>query len=157
TPVITGTGVAGDTITLFDGSTSVGTATVGAGGTWSITSSALADGAHTLTAKETDVAGDVSAASAALAVTIDTVALPPGNLALAPASDSGVVGDNITNKNPVITGTGVAGDTITLRNGSIDFTTPVGADGKWQITLGGLSDGAYTFSAIESDPAGNVS
>ena len=158
TPVITGTGVAGDTITLRDGATAVGTATVAANGSWSITTSTLADGLHTLTPIESDLAGNTSVASAALAVTIDTVALSPGNLVLAPASDSGVLGDGITNKNPVITGTGVAGDTITLRNGATAVgTATVGADGNWSITLGGLADGAYTFSAIETDPAGNTS
>ena len=42
---------------------------------WTITASAaLADGTHGITAKATDVAGNVSIASAALAVTIDTKA-----------------------------------------------------------------------------------
>ena len=40
TSTITGTGVNGDTITLFQGATSIGTATV-ASGVWSITPSAL--------------------------------------------------------------------------------------------------------------------
>ena len=69
TPVITGTGVAGDTITLFDGLNSVGTGIVGADGKWSITSGALAQGAHTLTATETDPAGNASGSSAILPVT----------------------------------------------------------------------------------------
>ena len=74
TPTITGTAEAGSTVALYDtnGTTLLGTAVAGAGGTWSITSGVLSDGAHTLTARATDLAGNQSAASVALAITIDT-------------------------------------------------------------------------------------
>jgi hypothetical protein len=49
---VKGTGDAGDTIRLYDGTTLVGTATVGADGTWSVTVN-LAVGSHTLTATQT--------------------------------------------------------------------------------------------------------
>ncbi|MFZ3017582.1 MAG: DUF4347 domain-containing protein, partial [Gallionella sp.] len=70
TPTFTGTAEANSTVTLYDtnGTTVLGTATA-TGGNWSITSSALSAGAHTLTAKATDAAGNVSAASAGLAIT----------------------------------------------------------------------------------------
>jgi Ca2+-binding RTX toxin-like protein len=74
TPTFTGTAEAGATVTLYDGATVLGTTTA-AGGAWSITpSSALSEGSHTLTAKAADAAGNVSAPSAGLAVTIDTTA-----------------------------------------------------------------------------------
>lgn len=73
TPAFTGTAEDGATVTLYDGATVVGTA-VATGGVWSITSSALSDGAHALASTVTDAAGNVSAASAALHVTIDTSA-----------------------------------------------------------------------------------
>ena len=160
TPVITGSGTAGDTITLLDGPTPVGTATVGADGKWSITTAALADGVHTLTATETDPTGPTSPASPALQVTIDTVPpTSPGNLVLAPASDSGVAGDGITNiKTPVITGTGAVGDTITLVDGSaVVGTATVGVDGAWSVTTNHLADGTHTLTAKQSDAAGNAS
>ena len=74
TPTITGTAEAGSTVGLYDtnGTTLLGTAVAGAGGTWSITSSALSDGAHTLTARATDLAGNQSGASAGLVITVDT-------------------------------------------------------------------------------------
>ena len=48
TPTITGTAEVGSTVGLYDtnGTTLLGTAVAGAGGTWSITSSVLSDGAH---------------------------------------------------------------------------------------------------------------
>ena len=73
TPTINGTAEADSLVTLYDtdGTTILGTATA-AGGTWSITSNVLADGAHTLTAKAVDVAGNESSASSGLVVTIDS-------------------------------------------------------------------------------------
>jgi autotransporter passenger strand-loop-strand repeat protein len=63
-PVISGNGEDGDTVTLFDGSTIIGTGTVGANGAWSITPSiALTDGLNAITATQTDVAGNPSVAS----------------------------------------------------------------------------------------------
>lgn len=64
-----GTGTAGETITLYDGSTVVGTATVAANGTWSLRVT-MASGSHTLTATQTLTAGVTSAASAAWVVTV---------------------------------------------------------------------------------------
>src|SRR5262249_50869708 len=65
TPTFTGTAEAGATVTVFDGSTAVGSG-VATGGSYSITTSALAAGAHSITAKATDVAGNASTASTAL-------------------------------------------------------------------------------------------
>ncbi|TWC71794.1 Ig-like domain-containing protein [Herbaspirillum sp. SJZ099] len=76
TPTFTGTAEAGSTVTLYDtdGTTVLGTA-VATGGTWSITVSTLSEGAHTITARATDAAGNIGARSAGLGVTIDTT--PP--------------------------------------------------------------------------------
>lgn len=75
TPTLTGTAEAGSTVTLYDtdGTTVLDTATA-TGGNWSLTSSALSEGSHTLTAKAVDGAGNESVASSGLAVTIDTTA-----------------------------------------------------------------------------------
>jgi hypothetical protein len=85
TPTITGTAEAGSTVTLYDtdGTTVLGTTTA-TGGNWSITSSTLSSGSHTITAKVTDAAGNVSSASAGLAITIDAVA--PSAVALSTTS-----------------------------------------------------------------------
>ncbi len=75
TPTFTGTAEAGATVTLYDtdGTTVLGTS-IATGGIWSITASALAAGSHTLTAKATDAAGNVSSSSGPLDITIDTTA-----------------------------------------------------------------------------------
>ncbi|MEQ7798604.1 Ig-like domain-containing protein [Pedobacter sp. ASV1-7] len=73
TPVIKGTAETGATVTLYDtdGTTVLGTA-VAASGNWSITSTTLSSGSHTLTAKARDIAGNIGVASAGLSITIDT-------------------------------------------------------------------------------------
>ncbi|RZI42958.1 DUF4214 domain-containing protein [Herbaspirillum sp. HC18] len=76
-PTITGSAEAGSTVTLYDtdGSTSLGQATAAGDGIWSITTDTdLSPGNHALTAKASDAPGNVSAASAAVTVTIDTTA-----------------------------------------------------------------------------------
>jgi hypothetical protein len=66
---LTGSGVAGDLITLYDGGTAIGTATVASNGTWTLTVK-LSSGSHMLTATQTLTAGVTSAASSAVVVTV---------------------------------------------------------------------------------------
>jgi len=75
TPTFTGTAEAGSTVTLYDtnGTTVLGTG-IATGGNWSITSSALAAGNHTLTAQATDTVSNVSISSSGLSITIDATA-----------------------------------------------------------------------------------
>ena len=75
TPTLNGTAEAGSTVRLYDtdGTTLLGSTTA-TGGNWSITTSVIAQGAHTLTATATDAANNTSVASAGLTVTIDTTA-----------------------------------------------------------------------------------
>ena len=74
TLTLTGTAEANSTVKVYDGATLLGSAVTNSSGAWTYTTAALSDGAHNLTATATDAAGNTSAASAALAVTIDTTA-----------------------------------------------------------------------------------
>jgi hypothetical protein len=100
TPTFTGTAEAGSTVKLFDGATQVGSATA-TGGNWSVTSSTLASGAHTITATATDAAGNVSSSSAGVTVTIDTTA-PATSLAKL-ANGGGTAGTADTGDTATIT------------------------------------------------------
>ncbi|MCA6120243.1 right-handed parallel beta-helix repeat-containing protein, partial [Bradyrhizobium sp. WSM 1738] len=60
---LSGTAEANSTVTVYDGTTVVGTGTANSTGAWSITSNALSTGTHTLTTKAADAAGNISAAS----------------------------------------------------------------------------------------------
>lgn len=159
TPTVTGTAEDGSTVTItssVNGVVGTGTAT---GGNYSIALSALNEGAHNLTAVATDVAGNSSSASAALAITIDVTApAAPGNPVLDASSDTGSSNaDQITSDNtPLITGTGVDGTTLTLTSnvsGAIGSMTVAG--GVYSITSSTLAAGAHTITATASDLAGN--
>jgi hypothetical protein len=75
-PTFIGMAEANATVELYDtdGTTVLGTAAADGSGHWSIVPATLAEGAHSLTAKATDAAGNISATSAPLAVQIDTLA-----------------------------------------------------------------------------------
>ena len=74
TPTFTGTSEANASVTMYDtdGTTVLGTTTADGSGNWSLTSSTLSTGNHTLTTKASDVAGNVSSASNGLSVSIET-------------------------------------------------------------------------------------
>nr|WP_311230425.1 MULTISPECIES: IPTL-CTERM sorting domain-containing protein [unclassified Acidovorax] len=72
TPSIGGTAEAGSIVKLYEGATWLGMATAAGDGAWSIHSSALASGVHSLIATATDGVGNVSDPSGPLSITIDT-------------------------------------------------------------------------------------
>jgi hypothetical protein len=162
TPTITGTAEANALVTLYDsdGVTVLGSATADGAGHWSIVASTLGEGVHALTAMQTDPAGNASAASAALALTVDvTPPAAPGAPMLAAASDSGTPGDGVTNvATPVVSGTAVPGAAIRLYDGATLLGTAVAdGDGAWTITSTALSVGAHALTALAVDAAGNLS
>ena len=161
TPTITGKAEAGARVTLFDGETRLGTAVADAQGVWRITSAALDDGVHQLTASSSALTGTVSAPSAALTVTIDTAAPDaPATPVLAPSADSGASdSDHLTNAaTPLITGTAAAHASVVLYDGAtVVATTTADATGAWRVATATLADGAHHLTATVTDAAGNTS
>lgn len=109
----------------------------------------------------TDAVGNGGAGNS-LSLSFDTLApAAPSRPTLSGASDSGTLGDNITNDStPTFVGTSEAGATVTLYD--TDGTTVLGsitADGagNWAITSSPLSQGAHTITARATDTFGNVS
>ncbi len=160
TPSISGTGTPGDTITVTFPGGEVKTAVVAADGTWSVTpTTPLTDGVNTVTITATDPAGNVSTPTA-LPLTIDTTAPVAPTAALAAVSDTGTLGDSLTNDNtPTLSGNGVPGDTITIKNaaGNVIATAVVAPNGTWAATpTTALPDGLNALSVTATDPAGNT-
>ena len=126
-------------------------------GAWSYTTAALANGVHSLTATATDAAGNTGTASTALAVTIDTSA--PGAPTIASFStDSGVVGDHITNDNTLtLAGTAEASSTVKVYDGATLLGSAVAnGTGAWTYTTAALANGAHNLTATATDAAGNT-
>ena len=157
TLTLTGTAEANATVKVFDGATLLGSAVANGSGAWSYTTAALANGAHSLTATATDAAGNTGVASAALAVTIDTTA-PVAPSITAFSTDSGVVGDGITNDNTLtLTGTAEANSTVKVYDGATLLGSAVAnGSGAWSFTTGTLSSAAHSFTATATDAAGNT-
>ena len=143
----TGTGDAGDTITLYDGTVLVGTAIVALDGTWSLVVK-LTAGIHTLAATET-----VNATPEAGLTSVRSKAI---TVAVAPAAPSiGTVTKAATSV--TVSGTGVAGDTITLYDGGKAIgTVVVASNGTWSLTVK-LALGTHTLTATQTLAPGLVS
>lgn len=166
TPTFSGTGTAGDTMTIYNnGTTVLGTATVRADGSWSFTpTTPLGQTTYNISVMETDPAGNNSAQSGSITFTIDTT--PPATPTISSAVDDvgGFKGTLATNSvtddsSPAVKGTGTAGDTITLYNGAtVVGSAVVDGTGNWTVTpTSALADGTYNLTAIETDAAGNPS
>ena len=148
-PLSTAVVHAGDTITLYDGATQVGSAVLTASDLTNtyvnITTTALVEGTHTLTATDLPAGGTASAASSALVVTIDTTLATP-TVALTHDTGSSAT-DNITN-DASLSFSAVATDvtrTITVDGGaaSSTYTAP-------------SADGSHTVLVTDTDVAGNI-
>ena len=149
TPAFSGTADAGLTVQLLEGDTVLGS-TVATGGNWTITSSTLAAGVHTVFARATDVAGNLGTSSS-FSFTIDTTApAAPTVPDLTDASDTGVSNiDNLTNlATPSFSGTSEPGATITLLEGAtVRGTATADGSGNWTVTSNALTAGSHSISA----------
>jgi hypothetical protein len=153
-PVISGTVEASSTVTISIDGTVVGTAAASASGSWSFTpSTALAEGAHSVTARATDTAGNTSSSSSPRSFTVDTVA-PSVPVVTTPASNAVV-----NTSRPVVSGTAEAGSTVTISvDGTVTATATANASGSWSFTPGtALADGTHSVTARATDVAGNTS
>ncbi|MCU6302167.1 Ig-like domain-containing protein [Enterobacter cloacae] len=168
TPTLKGTadGVAGDTITIYNGSQVVGKTTLNSDGTWSFTPSpALADGNYIFTVTNTNSAGQESDRSGSFTLSIDSTAPNPVS-GLQVADDQGAWKGQLTDgmttddNKPTFTGKAEQGSTVTIYdNGqAIGSVVVTNTDGSWQYTpTTPLADGEHQFATQVTDPAGNAS
>ena len=87
---LAGTAEANSTVTIFDGSTNLGTTAVNSTGNWVFGENNAANGTHTFTATDTDANG-TSVASAAFPVTVNAPP-PPANLVTDGGFENGFTG-----------------------------------------------------------------
>ncbi|MBN2024807.1 MAG: tandem-95 repeat protein, partial [Pirellulales bacterium] len=136
-----------------------------ANGTWigegiaaspvSITAPALADGDHAITATATDLAGNTSAASDPLTITISTTLPAAPTLQLAEASDTGALGDDITSYTLVtVEGVATAGLRVILENTGAETTAD--ATGAFSFTGVPLTFGDNAVTVTAMNLAGNT-
>lgn len=164
TPTIRGSGESGATITLYNGSTVIGTTTV-VGGLWSFTpGTALADGSYTITAVATDPAGNPSGSSNSISFTVNTVPLTVPQVTDI-QDNVGVITGSVSNggitndTTPTFSGTGKPGSTVLVYVDGLPIAAAVatvGADGTWSVDVPlGLVNGPHTITFGAQDAAGN--
>jgi glycine/D-amino acid oxidase-like deaminating enzyme len=56
-----------------------------------------------------------------------------------------------------VSGTGEAGATVVVTDGTTSHNAVVNASGNWSVIFTALSDGPVTFTASQTDLAGNTS
>ncbi|WP_141937364.1 Ig-like domain-containing protein [Bradyrhizobium sp. UNPA324] len=144
-----GTAAAGSTVKIYDGTTQIGSATATSTGSWDYITAILTDAKHTLTATATNASGQISAASAALTVTVDTKA---------PSAPT-ITSDTVNSANQVVaSGTAEANSTINVYDGTTQVgTASTNASGAWTVTTAALAVGTHALTATATDVAGNVS
>ncbi|GAA0627711.1 hypothetical protein GCM10009422_25920 [Brevundimonas kwangchunensis] len=143
---LSGSGEAGATVTVRNAAgVVIGTGTVAANGTFTITlAPPLTDGEQ-VSVTLTDAAGNTSTAANATAP--DTTP---------PAAATGV---DVSDDGATVTGNGAPGSTVTVRgpDGSVIGTGTVGADGSFTIQIAPPLTNGETVTVILTDPAGNPS
>ena len=154
TPTIAGTGEAGALLTLeLNGVEIADDVLVDTEGNWSLTlTDPLEDAVYTVTATQTDEAGNTSPEATSV-FTVET-GVPDAPVITAPLGNS-----TVTTTTPAISGTGEPGATVTVSiDGTEIGTSPVSGAGSWSVTpTTALSEGEHTASATQTDPAGNTS
>lgn len=156
TPTFTGSCSTGETIKVYVDNTVIGQNACPSEAIYNVTSSSLADGNHIVTTTATSIAGNESAQSTGLAITIDTTA-PIKPIITSPSSTM-----TTNDTTPIITGTGENGTRVTIKLNGNNVTCEEGtvtvANTTWQCTpTSSWSDATYTLTAIQTDLAGNIS
>ncbi|MGX5111493.1 Ig-like domain-containing protein [Enterobacter cloacae] len=163
TPTLYGKGVAGDVVFIYDGTSPIGSVTVGAEGTWNFTLPQQNNGTElSLTAVFQSPTGVKSAPTAPWNLTIDTEA-PNVPVITGMYDDAGALivdGSRSRDTTPELRGTAEKDSLVKIYvPGS---NVPVGsvyadADGNWSWTSPALSDAQHDFYVRAQDKAGNVS
>lgn len=162
-PTLTGTGAVGDTISIYNNGVLLDSVVIGNTGTWSYTTSPLAEGNNVLTIRETDPAGNQSGPSAGFTVVVDSVSATPvitnvtdnvGN-----AATTVVSGSETNDATPTLSGTADANSVVTIFDGGTQIAVVTAdSNGTWTFTPDtALGEGSHSFTVRATDPQGNVS
>ena len=163
TPTLHGTGRAGDTVFIYDGTTLVNSVTVGNDGTWNYTLPPQNNGTElSLSAVFQSPTGVKSAPTAPWDLTIDTDA-PTAPTITGMYDDAGTLivdGGRSRDNTPELRGTAEKNSLVKIYGP--DSKTPIAsvyadADGNWTWTSPALADAKHDFYVTSQDAAGNVS
>jgi hypothetical protein len=137
-------GIATGTVTFMDGTVSLGSAVLNAGGVATLATAGLAGGAHTIVAVYGGDAKDSGSTSPALAETVQTAT---STTALTSSLNPSTVGASVTFTATVTTNGGAATGAVTFSEGvAVLGVSPV-IGGKAVYTTAGLALGTHSIAA----------
>ncbi|MBB4395690.1 Ig-like domain-containing protein [Bradyrhizobium sp. ERR14] len=143
-----GSAAAGSTVKFYDGTTQIGSTTADSSGNWDYITKVLTDAKHTLTATATTTSGQTSAASSALAITVDTKAPTAPTMASHTVNSANQV---------VLSGTAEASSVVKVFDGTTQIgTVTADSSGAWGYTSAALAAGSHSLTAKATDAAGNT-
>ena len=139
----------GGTVTVYDGNTQIGTATVGADGGWSTVVTLQNDGLHSIVAKDTD-ASDDTVESTAVTYTLATIAPT-----VAITSTGGLINQATqTIAGTVSTTEAAAGSLVILYdNGRQVGVANVASNGTWSATSSSVRTATTLLRPTPTQPA----
>lgn len=146
-PLFSGQGEAGNTITIKEGSTVIGSAIVDENGRWTFTpTTPLSDGEHTFTVEQIDKAGNVSNVTTTPTIIVDTT--PP---------DAATI-DNVAKDGTTVSGTAEAGSTVSIYDPAGNYlgSTITGENNQFSITLNPAQTHGERLEARIQDAVGNI-
>lgn len=155
-PAISGSTEPNAEVQVYDGSNLVATLYADASGNWTHEfNPALGEGAHVISVRVKDAAGNTSAASPAMTITVDTQAPGLPSTPVLTGDHNGHTNDNT----PLLIGAAEANATVTIyHNGQSVGTTTADGLGNWSYELTtAVSDGDHEFKVTATDAAGNTS
>ena len=133
---LTGTAAASSTVTVFNGTTQLGMATVNSSGAWSFATGSLANGNYSFTATDTDAAGNISAASSPLNVTVNAA---PVNLVT-----------NGTFETDNFSGWTLGGNSTSTRWGPEIFITSQAESGSYAAAMGSVGSNGTLSQTLQT-------
>ena len=161
--VPSGTVTAGDTVTLYANGAAAGSVAAAADGSFTLSSSSLVDGNYAIRYTVSDAAGNESALSPTLSITVDTVTNVP-TIASPIAIDGTVNSDELSSL--VVEGTAETGSSVEITfddgvNTPVVITVVTDNTGDWTLlgneaNLSSLDDGPISVNVQATDIAGNV-
>lgn len=151
---LTGTAEAGSTVFILDGATPFGSTPADAAGAWTFTTAPLAPGPHTFTARAMDAAGNLSAASAPVTVTLVDITPPVMTITLPTSAPT------YSTSSPTVGLVGTTTDdfgvaSVTWSNADTGGSGAASGTTPWNATIP-LQLGPNAITVTSTDTSGNT-